>query len=63
MPKTNVKVQLIGESGNAFAIMGRVIKALRQAGHEDLIEQYQKEAQSGSFDNLLRVTMEYVDVE
>lgn len=63
MPKTNLTVKLVGEDGNAFAIMGKVIKALRRGGHADLIEEYQKEAMSGDYDNLLATTMEYVEVE
>ncbi len=63
MPKTDVVVKLLEEDGNAFMIMGRVTKALRRAGHADLITQYTEEAMSGDYDNLLRVTMEYVKVE
>lgn len=62
-PKTNVRVKLIGEDGNAFVILGRVRKSLREAGHQDLADEYLKKAQSGDYDNLLRVTMEYVVVE
>ena len=63
MPKTDVKVKLVGTNGNAYAIMGKVIKALRQAGHGDLVKEYQDSAMSGDYDHLLQVTMEYVDVE
>ena len=56
------EVQLIGENGNAFAIMARTGQALRQAGvPDDLLEQYYKEAKSGDYDNLLRVTMEWTE--
>lgn len=50
-------------NGNAFSIMGAVTKALRKAGQEDKIEKYRKEAMSGDYDNLLRVSMEYVDFD
>ena len=63
MPKTDVKVKLVGEDGNAFAIMGRVIRALKRHGHGNLVQQYKEEATSGDYDHLLQVTMEYVDVE
>jgi len=63
MPKTNVKVKLTGEDGNAFAILGKVSRELRRNGHKDLVAQYQKEAMSGDYDHLLQVTMEYVVVE
>lgn len=61
-PKPTVK--LLGEDGNAFIIMGIVTKALRHAGASPKhIEKYKKEAMSGDYDNLLQVTMTYVDVE
>jgi len=63
MPKTNIEVQLYGQDGNAFAIMGAVVKALRQNGYTpDDVDEYRKEAMSGDYDNLLRVTMEWVEV-
>jgi len=63
MPKHNVAVQLSGENGNAFAIMGRVAEALRQAGvSEDEITQYRDDSMSGDYDHLLQVAMEWVEV-
>ena len=63
MERTNVEVKLTGEDGNAFSIMGRVSRELKRAGYnEDFVKQYQNEATSGDYDNLLRVTMEYVKV-
>jgi hypothetical protein len=41
---TDVEVKLTGSDGNAFAIMGKVAKALRRAGHGDLVDAYMKEA-------------------
>lgn len=32
MSKFDVEVPLVGEDGNAFAIIGRVVRALRSAG-------------------------------
>ena len=63
MPKTDVTVILIGEDGNAFAIMGKVARALRNAGHADLVKPYMDEATSGDYNHLLKVTMEYVNVD
>ena len=63
MPKTTIKVQLVGENGNAFAIIGAVTKALKRGGRRDLVEAFQAEAMSGDYDNLLRTAMEYVEVE
>lgn len=63
MPKTDIKVKLIGEDGNAFSIMGKVIRELKRHGHRDLVKQYQEEATSGDYNHLLTVTMDYVEVE
>ena len=63
MPKTNIKVKLVGEDGNAFNILGKVTKALEKGGFPELAEQYLKEAQNGNYDHLLFTTQEYVEVE
>ncbi|MFZ2656623.1 MAG: hypothetical protein WAX69_16940 [Victivallales bacterium] len=63
MPKTNVIVKLTGEDGNAFYIMGKVIKALKLAGLDEMAKQYEMEAMAGDYENLLRVTMKFVEVE
>jgi len=63
-PKKKPRVKLVGEDGNAYSIMGRVSVALKKAGADkEYIEKYHTEARSGDYDNLLRVTMEYVDGE
>ncbi len=55
-----VKIQLVGEDGNAFAIMGRAISAAKRAGvSQASIQDYKDEATSGSYDNLLCVTMDW----
>jgi len=56
-------VKLIGEDGNAFAIMGTVAKALKKAGFsEEHIAKYYEESSSGDYDNLIRVAMKYANV-
>ena len=63
MSKTGIEVELIGHDGNAFAIMGKVTKAMKRANiDKSVIEEYKKEATAGDYDSLLRVTMEYVEV-
>ena len=63
-PRFDVDVDLINEDGNAFAIIGRVTKALKAAGIErEHIDTYTSDAMSGDYDHLLRVTMETVNVE
>jgi hypothetical protein len=63
MPKYDVDVKLVGQDGNAFAIMGAVRQALRRArvSRED-IDAYLQEAKAGDYDHLLRVTMNTVNV-
>lgn len=56
-------VKLVGEDGNAYAILGRVSKALKKAGLIEEAKMYWKEATSGDYDHLLMVTTKYVDVE
>ena len=59
----NVHVQLTGQDGNAFAVMGAVQRALRKAGaSKDEINQYLKDAMSGDYNHLLSTTMEWVEV-
>ena len=58
------KVKLIREDGNAFNILGKVQKALKDAGaSKEYIEEYVKEALAGDYNHLLSTTMKYVDVE
>jgi hypothetical protein len=59
----DIEVQLTGEDGNAFFIIGRVTKALRRAGVEnDMIESFTNEAMSGDYDNVLTTSMRWVAV-
>ena len=63
MPKFDVDVQLVGEDGNAFAIMARVTKALRDAGAtKEQLDEYYKESTSGDYDHLLRTACAWVNV-
>ena len=61
--QNGIEVELLGKDGNAFMIMGLVVRAMKKA-HVDpeVIEAYQDEAMSGDYDNLLRVTGEYVEI-
>jgi len=60
----NVNVKLVGEDGNAFAILGRVRKALKRAKvpSED-IDVFTKEATSGDYNHLLCTVMETVNAD
>ncbi len=59
-----IKVQLSGEDGNAFFIIGRVRKAMRRAGiREEEITKFTEEARSGDYDHLLQTCMKWVNVQ
>ena len=60
----SVYVPLVGEDGNAFMILGRVDRALREAGVDKAErDAYQAEATSGDYGHLLRTTMEWVNID
>lgn len=60
-PKYNVNAKV--RDGNAYAIMGAVTQALRKAGaSEEERKQYTDEATSGDYDNLLCVSMRWVNI-
>jgi hypothetical protein len=61
MAHEKVTVKLVGEDGNAFAILGRVSKALRRSGQPEAAKEYLAKATAGDYNHLLAVTMEYVD--
>jgi hypothetical protein len=67
----DVEVQLTGEDGNAFAVLGNVQRELRAYFREDgwttgeamkEINAFQDEAMSGDYDHLLRTCMGWVSV-
>jgi hypothetical protein len=57
------RVKLVGENGNAFAILGRCREAARKAGWtSERIKEFTDKATSGNYNNLLCTCMEYFDV-
>lgn len=60
----NVTVQLTGEDGNAFAVLGTVIRALKDADvHVSELDFFREEAASGDYAHLLQTTMAWVEVQ
>ncbi len=58
-----VKVRLIGRDGNAFAILGRVLHAMRRAKPavpEAEIARFLNQATKGDYDHLLQTVLEWV---
>lgn len=59
----DVHVQLTGEDGNAYSIIGRVAKALRRSVDNDAASEFTTAAMNcGSYDQLLVLAMETVNV-
>ena len=59
----DIKVTLLGTNGNAFAVLGKVKKALRRGGvKDDEIKLFFDEATSGNYDNVLATAMRWVEV-
>lgn len=61
---TKPKCKLIGEDGNIFNLMGIAARTLKTEGLEDKAkEMIGKVTESKSYDEALRIIMEYVEVE
>ena len=58
-----MKYDLVGVDGNAFAVMGYVLKAMKEwKMSKEEQSDYQTEAMSGDYDNLLVVSVEMIDL-
>ena len=63
-PKYDITVQLSGEDGNAFNLMGIVNRALRNAdAPQKDIDDFIKEATASDYDHLLQTCMKWVNVD
>ena len=65
MPKyPDITVELVGQNGNAFNILGICLRAMRRAGlSKEEQDAFQAEATSGNYDHLLATCMEWFEVE
>jgi len=58
-----VEVRLSGTDSNAYAVLGRVSQALREAGAATVDQEaFLEEATAGDYDHLLQTCMRWVDV-
>ena len=58
----HIKVRLSGEDGNAFSILGRVTKALRNARVPvEERKKFQAEATKTDYNNVLQTVMRWVN--
>lgn len=59
----DITVQLSGVNGNAFSVMGAVLRALRNAGHtQATADEFITEATSGDYTHLIRTCGKWVNV-
>ena len=64
LKQTGVKIRLISEDGDAFAILGRVCATLHWAGYgRKFIKAFTDEATSGNYNHLLATVTEIMEVE
>jgi len=58
------EVELIGEDGNVFNLIGIVAKALKNAGYKEYAKEMQERAMNcESYDDVLNLFSEYVHIE
>jgi len=59
----NIEVELVGNDGNAFSILGNVTRAMRRGGVPKTdIDAFMAEATAGDYDHLLGTVMRWVEV-
>lgn len=59
----DIEVELIGQDGNAFMILGLVSKALKRNDVPKAeVDEFMAEAMGGDYDNLLQTAMKWVNV-
>jgi len=55
--------KLTGTNGNVFAIIGKISKVLKKAGQKDKALEFEKKAFAcASYDDVLKLTFDYVEV-
>ena len=57
--------KLIGEDGNVFHIIFKVARTLKDFGYEDKAVEFKRKAttECRSYEEVLRLVMEYVEIE
>ena len=58
-----IKVRLVGEDGNAFSILGRVLGVMRDNGIKNEWDTFHAEATSDDYNHLLRTVMAWFAVD
>lgn len=58
-----INVPMVGEDGNAFAILARVKQIMARNDMTGLYDEFRAEATSGDYDNLLATVMRWFMVD
>jgi len=59
-----INVQMVGQDGNAFSILGRVQSAMRKGGIDQAErDAFREEATAGDYNHLLATVMKWVSVD
>ena len=62
-PKTEVEVNLVGEDGNIFSLVGLTSKALKRSGYKEYAEELNSRLkEQESYDDALNLISEYVTI-
>ena len=60
----DVHVQLVGQDGNAYMVLGLCQRAAQKAGLSKAeIDEFMKEAKSGDYNHLLQTCMQWFDID
>lgn len=60
----DVTVKLTGQDGNAFSILGKVMRALHHHNvPSEELRRFQNEATSGDYNHLLATCMKWINIE
>ena len=62
MPKTDIKVRIIGADGNVFNLLGICRRALGRAGKIELWDEFYKEATSGDYNHALATIADWFEM-
>jgi hypothetical protein len=54
-------IRLVGEDGNAYAILARVRRAWKRKKRPDIADEYSNEAMSGNYSHLLLTSLRYIN--
>lgn len=58
-----INIPLVGEDGNAFSVLGRVMRVMKRKGMYAEWEEFHTEATSGNYDHLLLTVMRWFSVD